>query len=150
MQTAEPTGCTLEKWDKDCKFTETEGTAVESRYIANYEDFTIRFRHGVRGELVNKSGVSTGFDPMAGTLQTQTGRVLREWPGDDFVGQRQDVNRSGMCIRLHAPAADKAPSANIRLRGTSKTAARLQTDLVWVCASAQCQMLTTAVCWLPR
>ena len=104
-QTLDPADCTLDDFRQDCQFVD-DGVA-ESRYVANFEGYTIRFRHGVRGELVNKSGISTGANAMSGMLQTQSGIKIRQWPGPDFIVDddimiRQDENRSGTMCPLAA------------------------------------------------
>ena len=42
----------------DCEYVQ-DAPAVPS-FIYNFESFTVRIRHGVRGQQVNKEGVSTG------------------------------------------------------------------------------------------
>ena len=71
-------GCTLAAWSSDCKYTPQAPGEITS-FIRNFENFTLRIRHGVRGQHSNKEGASTGESSLSGELVGLSGNVIRTW-----------------------------------------------------------------------
>eukprot|EP00729_Bicosta_minor_P002444 gene2444-16107_t len=81
--------------------TAAEGCTSAASFIYNFEDFTIRIRHGVRGQQVNKEGISTGDGAIPGKLVDGAGNKIRFWPDPQpFVGQPQNQSRSGDIVSV--------------------------------------------------
>lgn len=96
----DPATCTETNWPPTCEYID-DGAGEESFYIAGFEGYTIRIRHGCRGQIVDRQGVSTGEDAMSGKLVSTSGKTLRFWPDETpFAGQPQDDTRSGDIISV--------------------------------------------------
>eukprot|EP00037_Helgoeca_nana_P032851 m.415631 g.415631 ORF g.415631 m.415631 type:complete len:432 (-) comp29704_c0_seq1:174-1469(-) len=92
--------CTYQSWDETCVWTEGASAA---QFVDRAEGYTIRIRHGVRGQVVNKQGVNTGKNAMSGSLidpNDPTTSIL-SWPNNNspLPGQSSD-DRTGDIIPL--------------------------------------------------
>eukprot|EP01147_Barroeca_monosierra_P003065 gene3065-5842_t len=76
------TPCQIDSFFRNCSFEEV-GTH-SAFYVANIEDFTIRIRHAVRGQIVHRKGSNVGDRAMRGQLvNMKSGSVVRKWPDDN-------------------------------------------------------------------
>jgi hypothetical protein len=96
-------GCNSTVWADGCEW-ENDQTVPEvlGQYVANLENFTLRIRHGTRGEKIPTQGTSTGLNSISGVLKDmESGDVIRRWPDDElYYGQSQGKDRSGDILAL--------------------------------------------------
>lgn len=92
-------GCNATHWDDDCSWiVDPDTPEIKGQYVANLEEFTIRIRHGTRGQKVGIQGASTGDKSISGKLRNMdTGETIRYWPDDTWYpfNASQGTDRSG-------------------------------------------------------
>eukprot|EP00043_Microstomoeca_roanoka_P013422 m.131488 g.131488 ORF g.131488 m.131488 type:complete len:445 (+) comp15745_c0_seq4:124-1458(+) len=116
--------CTSTKFFYGCSYRDVGNHSAF--YIANAEDFTIRIRHAVRGQVITRSGANTGDNAMHGTLKNlATGEVVRSWPDNSRpYSVDQSDTRSGDIVSVR----ELLQASNTNVNQDTATGASIRYD----------------------